>query len=72
VNSSLTAIGEIEAEFAPKGCSTKGVLLDAHGKKMAEGRAEMSYLSPKRLPLLPDHYQKDMLELFDKMRELLG
>jgi acyl-coenzyme A thioesterase PaaI-like protein len=72
VNSPLTAIGEIEADFAPKGCSTKGALLDANGKKLAEGRAEMAYLSGKRLPLLPDQYRKDMLELFEQMRQLLG
>jgi acyl-coenzyme A thioesterase PaaI-like protein len=72
VNSPITAIGEIEADFSPKGCSTKGVLLDVHGKKLAEGRAEMSYLSVKRLPLLPEQYKKDMLALFEQMRDLLG
>jgi acyl-coenzyme A thioesterase PaaI-like protein len=72
VNSPLTAIGEIEADSAPKGCSTKGALLDAHGKKLAEGRAEMTYLSAKRLPLLPEQYKRDMLELFEQMRQLLG
>jgi acyl-coenzyme A thioesterase PaaI-like protein len=72
VNSPLMAIGEIETDFAPKGCSTKAVLLDAHGKKLAEGRADMAYLSGKRLPLLPEQYKKDMLELFEQMRQLLG
>jgi uncharacterized protein (TIGR00369 family) len=72
VNSPLTAIGEIVADFAPKGCSTRSALLDTQGKKLAEGRAEMVYLSGKRLPLLPDQYRKDMLELFEQMRQLLG
>jgi uncharacterized protein (TIGR00369 family) len=72
VNSPLTAIGEIEADFAQKGCSTKGALLDANGKKLAEGRAEMAYLSEKRLPLLPEQYRNDMLQLFEQMRQLLG
>jgi uncharacterized protein (TIGR00369 family) len=71
VNSQLTAVGEIETDFAPKGCSTKSTLFDAQGKKLAEGRAEMAYLSGKRLPLLPDQYKKDMLKLFEQMRELL-
>lgn len=72
VNSPLTAVGEIEIDSAPKGCSTRGTLFDAHGKKLAEGQAEMAYLSGKRLPLLPEQYKKDMLKLFEQMRELLG
>ncbi len=71
VNTPLTAVGEIQADFAPKGCSTKGTLFDARGKKLAEGHAEMAYLSGKRLPLLPEQYKKDMLRLFEQMRELL-
>ncbi len=67
----LTAVGEIEADFAPKGCSVLGRLLDAQGRKLAEGRAEMTYLSGKRLPLLPEQYRAHMEKLFDQIRELL-
>ena len=67
----LTVVGEIESDFSLKGCSTKGALLDAQGKKLAEAWAEMRYLSGKRLPMLPEHYRKGMLELFERMRELL-
>jgi acyl-coenzyme A thioesterase PaaI-like protein len=71
LNASLTAIGEIETDFAPKGCSTRGTLLDAQGRKLAEGRADMAYLSEKRLPVLPEHYKRGMLKLFEEIRELL-
>jgi len=71
LDTALTVVGEIESDFAPKGCSTKGTLLDAQGKKLAEAWAEMRYLSVKRLPMLPEHYRKGMVELFERMRELL-
>jgi acyl-coenzyme A thioesterase PaaI-like protein len=71
LNSPLTAVGEIEADHAPKGCSTRGYLINAAGVKLAEGRAQMAYLSEKRLPLLPEQYRKDMLKLFERIRELM-
>ncbi len=71
VNVPLTTVGEIETDFAPKGCSTRGFLLDAEGTKLAEGRAEMVYLAEKRLPLLPEQHRKGMLTLFEQMRQLL-
>jgi acyl-coenzyme A thioesterase PaaI-like protein len=71
LNLPLTAVGEIEADHAPKGCSTRGYLINAAGVKLAEGRAQMVYLSEKRLPVLPEQYRKDMLKLFERIRELL-
>jgi acyl-coenzyme A thioesterase PaaI-like protein len=71
LKSPLTAVGEIATDHAPKGCSTKGYLLDAGGMKLAEGRAEMVYLSEKRLPVLPEQYKNDMLQLFEQIGKLL-
>ena len=71
LNTPLTAVGEIAEDRALKGCSTKGYLIDATGMKLAEGRAEMVYLSEKRLPVLPEQYRKDMLKLFEQIGKLL-
>lgn len=67
----LTVMGELDSDLAPKGCLTKGTLLDPNGRKLAEASAEMRYLSHKRLPVLPEHYRKGMMELFEQLRELL-
>jgi hypothetical protein len=54
------------------GCTATGHLLDAAGRKLAEGRAQMTYLSGKRVPLLPEAYRTEMEKLFDQLRELVG
>lgn len=72
LNIPLTAVGEIESDAAPKGCTATGRLLDAEGRKLAEGRAQMTYLSGKRLPLLPETYRAEMEKLFEQIRELLS
>lgn len=72
LNVSLTAIGKLEADAAPKGCTAVGWLLDAEGRRLAEGRAQMTYLSGKRLPILPPAYRAEMEQLFEQIRELLG
>lgn len=71
LNSPLTAVGEIETDHAPKGCSTRGCLFDSAGAILAEGRAQMVYLSEKRLPVLPETYRNNMIKLFERIRELL-
>jgi acyl-coenzyme A thioesterase PaaI-like protein len=71
LKSPLTAVGEIAADHALKGCSTTGYLMDAGGMRLAEGRAEMVYLSEKRLPVLPAQYRRDMLKLFEQIGKLL-
>lgn len=72
LNIPLTAVGEIESDASPKGCTVASQLLDAEGRKLAEGRAQMTYLSGKRLPLLPEAYRAEMEKLFDQIQELLG
>jgi acyl-coenzyme A thioesterase PaaI-like protein len=72
LNAPLTAVGMIESDAPPKGCTATGWLLDAQGRKLAEGRTQMTYLSGKRLPLLPEAYKTEMEQLFDQIRELLG
>lgn len=72
LNVPLTAVGEIESDAAPKGCTAVGWLLDGEGRKLAEGQAQMTYLIGKRLPLLPNAYRVTMERLFEEIRELLG
>jgi uncharacterized protein (TIGR00369 family) len=71
VNIPLTVVGEIDAA-SRRGCFVKGSLFDEQGAKLATSRGEVAFLAPKRLPMIPEKYRRDMEEIFEKMRELLG
>ncbi len=70
----LTAVGQIvgEAEAKARGCRAKGVLLDAEGNRLAEAHADMAFLAPKRLTMIPHPYRSDMERLFEELRRLLA
>lgn len=69
----LTAVGRMAdgAEPGDRGCRVTGTLLDAQGNRLAEAQAEMAFLSPKRLPLIPAQYRVEMELLFEKIEKLL-
>jgi acyl-coenzyme A thioesterase PaaI-like protein len=70
----LTAIGQIadDSEPHPRGCKTKGVLVDAEGNRYAEAHAHMAYLSAKRLPMIPPLYRGEMENVFAQLQALLA
>jgi len=70
----LTAVGRMADGAKPgdRGCRVAGTLLDAQGNRLAEAQAEMAFLSPKRLPLIPAQYRGEMERLFETIEKLLG
>jgi hypothetical protein len=59
------------AEAGDRGCRVTGTLLDARGNRLAEAQAEMAFLSPKRLPMIPAQYRGEMERLFEEIEKLL-
>ncbi len=72
VGVALNAVARIDPEPRPRGCLVHGLLLDGAGNTMARAKAEMAFMHEKRLPALPEKYRKDMEEVFEQMRLLLG
>ncbi len=70
----LTAVGQVETEAQPnaRGCRVKGRLLDVEGNRLAEAHADMAFLSPKRLVMIPQPYRSDMERIFEQIRQLLA
>jgi acyl-coenzyme A thioesterase PaaI-like protein len=70
----LTAVGRVEGEPLPnaRGCRVKGLLLDREGNRLAEAHADMAFLSPKRLAMIPHPYRSDMERIFEQIRQLLA
>ncbi len=70
----LTAVGQVETEAQPnaRGCRVKGMLLDVEGNRLAEAHADMAFLSPKRLVMIPQPYRSDMERIFEQIRQLLA
>ncbi len=66
----LTARGVIDPEPYDRGCIATGELLDADGNVLTRSRAEMVYLPPDRLELIPEGLKQAMEELFEKMAPL--
>jgi acyl-coenzyme A thioesterase PaaI-like protein len=73
VHMPLTAVGRVdgEAQSSSRSCRVKGVLLDPEGNRLAEAQAEMAFLSPKRVAMIPHPYRSDMERIFEQVRQLL-
>lgn len=69
----LTAVGRMAegSEAGERGCKVTGSLLDAQGNRLAEAQADMAFLSPKRLPMIPIGYRREMERLFQEIEKLL-
>jgi len=70
VGAPLTARGVISDEPFARGCVATGEILDAKGEVLTRARAEMVYLPPERLSLMPDAIKDDMVALFARMAPL--
>ena len=73
IDEPLTALGQLADGdgSGPGGCRVSGALLDGQGSRLAEARADMAYLSPKRLHMIPAQYRIEMERLFGEIGRLL-
>jgi uncharacterized protein (TIGR00369 family) len=68
----LRAKGQVEpGEDRSRSCWTKGFLMDGKGTSLAVARAEMVFLTGKRLELLPEDLRKSMTGLFAQIKNVL-
>lgn len=71
VNTPIKAVGKIESETPGRMCVTHGVLLDPDKNKLAEARAQMSFLPEERVEELNEEHRRAMQNLFRKMEAIL-
>ncbi len=71
VGASVSVQGKLRSESDNGRAIVDAVLLGPDGRKSAKAKAEVAFLSEKRIQEVPEKHQQDMSWLFDQMRTLV-